>query len=95
MRAKSYQIEGQYNTVEVEGKGEALVYQNGQEIKAIWQKDKSNPKSKLYFLDANQQEIRFVPGQIWIEIIEPDKEVQWELWLFFFLARKLFRAVKN
>lgn len=78
MRAKSYQIEGQYNTVEVEGSGQALVYQNGQEIKAIWRKDKSNPKSKLYFLDENKQEIKFVPGQIWIEIIEPTKEVRWE-----------------
>ena len=79
MRTKSYQIEGQYNTVEVEGSGQALVYQNGQEIKATWQKDKSNQKSKLYFFDENKQEIKFIPGQIWIEVIEPDKEVKWEI----------------
>lgn len=79
MRTKSYQIEGQYNTVEVEGSGQALVYQNGQEIKATWQKDKSNQKSKLYFFDKKKEEIQFIPGQIWIEVIEPDKEVKWEI----------------
>ena len=91
MRARSYQIEGQYNRVEVEGFGEMVIYQNGQEIKGRWQKDKTNQKSpegmpsasygasKLYFFDENEQEIKFVPGLIWIEIIEPDKEVKWKI----------------
>ncbi len=73
MRAQSRELEGQYNDVAVEGSGDLEVYQNGEEIKGTWKKDKANPASKLYFLDSNGQEIKFVPGQIWVEIIEPGK----------------------
>lgn len=73
MYAKSRLLEGQYNDVDVEGSGELLFYKNNEEIKGTWKKDKNNLKSKLYFLDLNNQEIEFVPGQIWVEIIEPGK----------------------
>lgn len=78
MRAASRQIYGQYNDVDVEGSGQCQVYQNGQVINGTWQKNKADPASKLYFLDQAGQEIPFVPGQIWIEIVEPDQEVKWE-----------------
>jgi len=77
MRAQSRELEGQYNDVDIEGSGDLEVYQNGEEIKGIWKKDKANPASKLYFLDFNGQEIKFVPGQIWVEIIEPRKDVSY------------------
>jgi hypothetical protein len=78
MRAASRQIEGPYyNDVDIEGSGECQVYQNGLVISCTWQKDKANPASKLYFLDESGQEIKFVPGQIWIEIVEPNQEVSW------------------
>lgn len=73
MYAKSRPLEGQYNDVDVEGEGEILVFRNGEEIKGRWEKNKNNPKSKLYFLDEQGQEIKFIPGQIWVEIIEPGK----------------------
>jgi len=79
MRAVSRQIEGQYNDVDVEGEGEAAVYQNGEEIKARWQKDPANKFSKLYFYDEKGEEIKFVSGQIWIEIIEPGKSVEYKI----------------
>jgi len=43
-----------------------------------WRKNKNYSKSKLYFLDENSQEIQFVPGQIWIEIVEPGQDVSWK-----------------
>lgn len=52
--------------VKVLGEGKAIVYQQGQEIKATWKKE--NPKAKLFFFDENGQEINFLPGNIWIEI---------------------------
>ena len=79
MYAKSRELEGQYNDVDVEGEGEATVFENGEAINGVWKKDKTNQKSKLYFFDANGEEIKFVPGQIWIEIIEPGKDANWQL----------------
>lgn len=77
MRAGARQIEGQYNDVDVEGSGICQVYQNGQVIDCTWQKDRTNQASKLTFLDSAGREIKFTPGQIWIEIVQPDQKVSW------------------
>ena len=80
MQAFSRQIEEpDYNDLDIEGEGECAVYQNGVVIPCVWEKSASDPKSKLYFLDKNSgKEISFVPGQTWIEIVEPEQEVIWE-----------------
>lgn len=78
MTAKSKQIEGQYNDIDVEGAGKAIIYQNGREIKGSWKKDAVNKKSKLAFFDESNQEIKFTPGKIWIEIVDPNQKVRWE-----------------
>ncbi len=79
MRAFSRQIEGpDYNDLDIEGTGQCQVYQNGLVIPGTWQKSKNDPTSRLYFLDENGDEIPFVPGQIWIEIVEPSQEVSWQ-----------------
>lgn len=77
MRAKSRQIEGQYNDVDIEGSGETVVYRNGEEIKGHWEKSKDNPESKLTFYDMLGEEIPFIPGPIWIHVVEPYQEVRW------------------
>lgn len=82
--AKSEQIEGQYNNVELGDpwmdtvdSGDAFYYFNGQEYRGTWKKDKSTIDSKLFFYDENGQEIKFVPGQIWVEIVEPGQGLKW------------------
>lgn len=82
--AKSEQIEGQYNNVQLgdpwydtDDSGEGRYYFNGQEIVGSWKKDKSNINSKLTFYDNNGQEIKFVPGQIWVEVVEPGTGLKW------------------
>ena len=78
MRAFSRQIEGpDYNDLDIEGTGKCQVYQNGEVINCTWQKSKSDFSSKLYFLDDNDQEIPFVPGQVWIQIVEPSQNITW------------------
>ncbi len=77
MKASSQQIEGQYNTVDIYGEGEARVYQNGQEIVGTWKKD--GFKGTLRFFDAEDNEIALVPGQSYIQIIEPQQNVNWEI----------------
>jgi len=84
MIATSEQIEGQYNNVQIgdpwydtSDSGEASYYMNGQEYKGTWKKDKSSLDSKLFFYDQSGQEIKLVPGQIWVEVLEPGQGLRW------------------
>jgi hypothetical protein len=77
MRASSHYLEDQYNDVDIEGEGNATFYFNGQVIQGKWEKEGHYEATKLSFYNDLGEEIRFVPGQIWIEIIEPDKEVSY------------------
>jgi len=53
-----------YTTI---GKGEALVFQDGQVIEATWEKDSATERT--IFFDENKDEIKFVRGPIWIEVV--------------------------
>ncbi len=79
MYAVSRQIEGQYNDMDIDGEGDAVVYQNGWEINGKWKKDKEDMKSKLFFYNEAGEEIKFVPGKIWIQIVQPNQDVEWEI----------------
>lgn len=57
--------------------GSAFFYMNGQQIKGSWKKNKTKIDSKLFFLDEQGQEIKFVPGQIWVDIIDPGQALRW------------------
>ncbi len=85
MIATSEQIEGQYNNVQLGDpwydqfdSGDAFYYMNGQEYQGKWRKDKSKIDSKLVFLDDKGEEMKFVPGQIWVEILEPGQKLKWK-----------------
>ncbi len=78
-------ISGRYNNVEIgdpwydtSDSGSAHYYMNGQEKIGTWKKDKSRLDSKLYFYDNSGNEIKFVPGQIWVEILEPGQGLHWD-----------------
>ena len=77
MRTASRPIDDQYNDVDVEGGGKAAIYQNGVAISGSWKKDKENTASKLYFFDDNGAEVKFTPGKIIIEIVEPYQKILW------------------
>ncbi len=57
--------------------GAAYFYMNGQQYKGTWKKDKSKIDSKLLFTDDSGQEIKFVPGQVWVDIIDPGQTLRW------------------
>jgi hypothetical protein len=85
MIAKSDQIEGQYNNVQLgdpwydsADSGDAYYYLNGKQYRGTWKKDKSDIASKLFFYDETGAEVKFVPGQIWVEILEPGQTLKWE-----------------
>jgi hypothetical protein len=75
---------GRYNNLEIgdpwfdtTDTGTAYIFLNGKKIQGTWKKDKSKLDSKLFFFDDQGQEVRFVPGQIWVEVVEPGQVVQW------------------
>ncbi len=65
----------------VTGTGDALVFQNGQVVKAKWLKkdptgNGDDREAELFFNDATTgQPIQFVRGQIWISIVSPTTKV--------------------
>jgi len=85
--ATSRQIEGQYNDVDIEGEGVMQAYLDGQEFIGKWIKEKKNcvigndlvcmTDSKLKFMKDDGTELKFVPGQIWLEILEPGQTLKW------------------
>ncbi|MDP1833873.1 MAG: DUF3048 domain-containing protein [Candidatus Moranbacteria bacterium] len=77
-------ISGRYNNMQIGDpwydsvdSGEAHYYMNGQEVIGTWKKDKSSLDSKLFFYDQSGQEIKFVPGQIWVDILQPGQVLRW------------------
>ena len=78
-------ISGRYNNVQIgdpwydeTDSGEAHYYFNGKEYLGTWKKDRSKIDSKLFFYDQSGKEIQFVPGQVWVEILEPGQVLRWE-----------------
>ena len=88
IRAVSRQIEGQYNDVDIEGEGEMFAYMEGREFGGKWVKEKGDcvigdelvcvNDKPMRFIKANGQELEFVPGQIWVEVLEPGQVLRWE-----------------
>lgn len=60
---------------QVIGKGKALVFQNGKVIDGSW--EKLDQFSRTRFLDKNNQEISFVRGPIWVEIVPAGNEISY------------------
>jgi len=58
--------------------GAMFYYMNGKQYRGTWKKDKSSADSKLLFLDESGQEVKFVPGQIWVDIIDPGQALKWQ-----------------
>lgn len=83
--ARSEQIEGQYNNLQLgdpwydqTDAGDAYYFINGKQERGTWKKDKSSLASKLLMLNESGQEVKFVPGQIWINIVEPGTAFEWQ-----------------
>ena len=68
MKTKSKYLNKDYISVDTQGSGEAVIYQGGIMLTGKWQKDPLAPDSKLYFYDNGGEEIKFLPGKIWVEI---------------------------
>ncbi len=54
--------------------GEARFFFNGQDVKGTWKKADA-PDAKFEFFDRAGAPIHFVPGQIWMHVLEHDRKV--------------------
>ena len=60
-------------SIELTGEGEAIIFQGGQVIEGKWQKTAAGSRTKFYNLSG--EEIEFLPGSIWVEIVSPEHEL--------------------
>lgn len=58
------------------GSGDATIFQDGTVTQAKW--EKTDKKSQITFKDADGKIIELNPGQTWISVIAPEKEVTWQ-----------------
>lgn len=69
VKTTSKYLSKDYISIETQGSGEAIIYQNGISTAAKWQKDQANLDSKLYFYDNDGKEINFRSGKIWVNYL--------------------------
>ena len=60
-----------------EGEGDALAFFNGEVIEATWKKENHDART-IFYKRGTDEEIEFIPGQFWVEVVPNDKEVYWE-----------------
>lgn len=59
---------------ELIGQGEGIIFQNGKATKINWKKP--SEEERMEFYTKNNAEVYFVRGQIWIEVLPLDNEVE-------------------
>lgn len=65
--------EGGHILYDLEGEGDALVFQNGKAIKATWEKE--DPESRMKWYDEDGKEISIVRGKVFVEIQPTENKV--------------------
>ncbi len=59
----------------VTGEGEAYLFQDGKVIEGTWEKDDAEARLKIF--DDSGDEVEFVKGKIWIEVLPKGNEVNY------------------
>jgi len=57
--------------------GEAVFYMDGQEVLGSWSKERRSD-APFMFYHSSGREITFVPGQIWLHVIDTDRSFTWD-----------------
>lgn len=66
-------IGGQHLLYDLEGEGDAIIFQNGKATKGSWNKEE--PAGRMTFTNAAGENVPFVRGQIFIEILPEGNKV--------------------
>ena len=62
---------------DTESNGWAHFYIGGEEIVGTWSRNPDDSRAPFTFLDNAGQPIVFVPGQIWMHVLEPSRNFRW------------------
>lgn len=65
-----------HNLYEVIGSGKGVLIQNGKKEDITW--SKANRLSRTIYKNASGQEVNFIPGNVWVEILPLDSKVNYE-----------------
>ncbi|MFH1171658.1 MAG: DUF3048 domain-containing protein [bacterium] len=57
------------------GEGLGVLFQNGQNIPVTWKKSSATERTRFY--DSQEQEVHFVAGQTWVEMVPDDRGVSY------------------
>lgn len=60
-----------------EGEGAALVFNDGKVTEATWKKKDRNSRT-IFYDKATGEEMKFIPGNFWIEVPPESKQTTWE-----------------
>jgi len=59
--------------IENQGQGTALIFQRGVLIQGVWEKTGKGQRTRFY--SKNGEEIKFLPGSVWVEVISENHEI--------------------
>jgi hypothetical protein len=59
--------------IDLVGSGKGYVVSKGQVVRALWKKESVSSRTRWY--DAQNKEIQFVPGTVWVEVVSPNTMV--------------------
>lgn len=59
--------------IDLVGSGKGYVVSKGQFVRATWKKENASSRTRWY--DAQNKEIQFVPGAVWVEVVSPNTVV--------------------
>lgn len=65
-----------HNLYDVIGTGKGILYQNGVKKEITW--SKASRTARTIFKDATGQEVNFIPGNIWVEILPINTPISYE-----------------
>lgn len=57
------------------GQGRAVFFRDGEAVEGEWHKDDNADRTK--FINQNNEEIKFIPGNIWIEVLPEDRILEY------------------
>lgn len=61
--------------METIGEGKAIVIRDGQAIEGMWRKENEQERTRFY--TTNDEEISFIPGNIWVEVLPDDRNIEY------------------
>jgi hypothetical protein len=71
--ARHYKLDSQHINIDLTGTGDAYILSGGRLVRGTWERDSISQRT--VFNDAEGNEITFKPGNTWINVVRPSRDV--------------------